>query len=61
MKVSYNIEEDLIRIRPILSEVDRLVCNNDKLMQNTLWKPKNNLQSAIHNYLIPGIKKLYNT
>ena len=36
-----------------------LNCNKAKNEWN--WKPKNNLQSAIHNYLIPGIKKLYNT
>lgn len=35
------------RIRPIQSEVDRLLCNNSKITQNTKWKPRHNLKSGL--------------
>ena len=34
------IEKDHERLRPKNSEVDRLVCNNKKLLNHTKWKPQ---------------------
>jgi NAD dependent epimerase/dehydratase len=36
------------RIRPKKSEVERLVCDNSKLLQATQWKPKFSLKDGIH-------------
>jgi NAD dependent epimerase/dehydratase len=41
------ILSDEVRIRPSLSEVERLVCDNKKLMNNTNWKAKYDLKSGI--------------
>ena len=35
------------RIRPKSSEVERLVCDNTKLMHNTPWKPSYTLAEGI--------------
>ncbi len=35
------------RIRPGNSEVERLVCDNSKLLKNTSWQPKYNLDQGI--------------
>ena len=35
------------RIRPGKSEVERLMCNNSKLLKNTLWKPKFTLKEGL--------------
>lgn len=35
------------RIRPINSEVERLVCDNSKLKNFTNWKPRYNIQSGL--------------
>ena len=56
-KIKYIVNEK--RQKMVDSWPMDLNCNKAKNEWN--WKPKNNLQSAIHNYLIPGIKKLYNT
>lgn len=44
-KVEIETEQD--RVRPDNSEVERLVCNNSKIMQHTEWKPKYNLESGL--------------
>ena len=41
------VKEDKQRFRPKASEVERLVCNNAKLMKTTKWKPKYNLESGL--------------
>lgn len=41
------ISTDSERIRPTNSEVDRLSCDNSKLIQNTNWKPQYSLQSGL--------------
>jgi NAD dependent epimerase/dehydratase len=41
------IERDKTRIRPQKSEVNQLVCNNQKLLQETKWKPSYNLNTGI--------------
>lgn len=35
------------RARPVNSEVERLVCDNSKLLKHTLWKPKYTLEKGI--------------
>jgi len=40
MNVEILIEEDKSRIRPKKSEVDRLLCDNHKILNSTSWKPK---------------------
>jgi len=35
------------RIRPKNSEVDRLLCDNSKLLKNTSWEPKFNLHDGL--------------
>ena len=50
--VSYLGEDVLIktsdkRVRPSNSEVDRLMCDNSKLLKHTSWKPKYTLEQGI--------------
>tara|TARA_Y100000768_G_C23984121_1_gene687696 strand:- start:1970 stop:2950 length:981 start_codon:yes stop_codon:yes gene_type:complete len=47
MNVEITIKTSDIRVRPKKSEVERLYCNNAKLIKNTSWKPKYNLQKGI--------------
>ena len=41
------IKSERIRIRPKNSEVERLVCNNKKLLDNSSWKPSYNLEACL--------------
>lgn len=41
------VEQDTIRVRPENSEVERLLCNNTKLISNTNWKPDYNLETGL--------------
>ena len=41
------IKSDEQRVRPGKSEVERLMCNNTKLVRNTNWKPDYNLKKGI--------------
>lgn len=41
------IETDTQRVRPQKSEVERLFCNNSKLVQRTGWSPQHDLQSGL--------------
>ena len=41
------IISDTQRIRPGKSEVDRLMCNNTKITENTNWKPNYTLESGL--------------
>lgn len=41
------IKEDKQRIRPENSEVERLRCDNTKLMKYTDWKPRYNLETGV--------------
>ena len=47
MDVNLNIEFSNDRVRPENSEVERLVCDNTKLMKHTHWKPKYSLEQGI--------------
>ena len=41
------IQEDSKRIRPMKSEVNRLSCNNKKILSNTSWKPNYDLNRGL--------------
>ena len=47
MEIDIPIVNDKKRIRPVNSEVDRLVCNNKKLLSSTTWGPRYNLRSGL--------------
>ena len=47
MKLEIPIVTDQSRLRPNKSEVDRLLCNNEKLMNNSSWKPSHSLNSGL--------------
>lgn len=47
MFIKAKIEEDTTRVRPENSEVERLLCNNTKLISNTNWKPDYNLETGL--------------
>jgi NAD dependent epimerase/dehydratase len=50
MNLELSIKSTDERIRPKNSEVERLFCDNEKLLKHTNWKPKNTL--------IQGLKKV---
>tara|TARA_B100000315_G_C14585871_1_gene593006 strand:- start:2635 stop:3609 length:975 start_codon:yes stop_codon:yes gene_type:complete len=47
MDLDISIVEDKKRIRPENSEVERLLCNNKKLLKKTNWKPTYDLKSGL--------------
>lgn len=47
LNVDITIKTDIQRVRPENSEVERLFCNNDKLMNNTKWNPDYNLDKGL--------------
>ena len=52
-KIAVLLEKEIVisideqRVRPADSEVERLFCSNKKLLQNTYWKPKYNLDQGL--------------
>ena len=47
MDQDIEIVNDEQRVRPEKSEVERLVCNNTKILHHTDWKPKYNLETGL--------------
>ena len=47
MNLDLTIKEDSKRVRPKKSEVDRLCCDNKKILKNTAWKPSYDLDSGL--------------
>ena len=47
MGVKIKINSSMSRIRPEKSEVERLVCNNSKLLKNSSWKPSFSLEKGL--------------
>lgn len=47
MSVEIEVVSDERRIRPEGSEVERLLCNNEKIIRTTDWKPVYNLESGL--------------
>ena len=42
-----NIKKEERRIRPLKSEVTRLVCDNTKILKQTNWKPKIDIEEGL--------------
>lgn len=51
MNTKLQIETLEDRIRPKNSEVERLVCDNSKILKNTSWKPKYKLEDGINKFI----------
>ena len=51
MGLSLTITTSPDRVRPENSEVERLVCDNSKLLKHTSWKPKYTLTKGISEVL----------
>lgn len=47
MKSDIEIKSDSLRIRPAQSEVERLYCDNSKIIKFTDWKPKYSIESGL--------------
>jgi dTDP-glucose 4,6-dehydratase len=47
MGMPITIESSEERVRPENSEVERLICDNSKLLKYTNWKPKYSLKEGI--------------
>jgi len=47
MNIDLTINTDEERIRPEKSEVERLVCNNEKLVKASSWEPKYDLKKGL--------------
>ena len=45
--VKVKIKEDKQRVRPEKSEVERLRCDNNRIMKFTSWRPQNNLTKGL--------------
>ena len=59
MDVELSIKSTVERIRPENSEVERLFCNNAKLLKHTSWKPNYSLEQGI-SVVIEWMKKSEN-
>jgi len=44
-----DVKSDQQRVRPKKSEVERLKCDNTKIISSTDWRPKYNLKSGLYN------------
>ena len=47
MVEDFSIKSSMERIRPNKSEVDRLICDNSKLITHSSWSPKYTLDQGI--------------
>ena len=47
MNIDIKIISEIERIRPDKSEVERLMCNNEKITSNTNWVPQYNLRKGL--------------
>jgi dTDP-glucose 4,6-dehydratase len=45
--INVEIISDQQRVRPDKSEVERLFCNNSKILANTAWKPDYTLENGL--------------
>ncbi len=48
LNLSVSVNEDKQRVRPENSEVERLKCDNRKLVENTGWRPEYDLNSGLN-------------
>lgn len=56
MGASIEVKAEEKRVRPENSEVERLLCDNSKLLERTNWKPDYDLETGLHE-TIEWIKK----
>ncbi|SRR3989339_165166 len=47
LNININISEEEKRIRPSKSEVNRLICNNKKILTHTTWRPQYTLLEGL--------------
>jgi NAD dependent epimerase/dehydratase len=63
MGIEVSVFQDNSRKRPSSSEVDRLICDNSKILSGTNWKPKFTLDEGLKEFIdwlnIPGISESY--
>jgi NAD dependent epimerase/dehydratase len=63
MGIEVSVSQDNSRKRPSSSEVDRLMCDNSKILSMTNWKPKFTLDEGLKEFIdwlnIPGISDSY--
>ena len=52
MKTEIKIESDEVRVRPEKSEVERLFCDNSKIISETKWKPKYDLEKGLEETIL---------
>ena len=60
LEIKISIKEDRQRVRPENSEVERLRCDNSKLLKYTGWKPQYDLTKGL-NKTISWIKENLNS
>ena len=51
MGIKVSTHEDNSRIRPAYSEVDRLMCDNSKILSMTNWEPKFSLEEGLAKFI----------
>ena len=51
MGIKVSTHEDNSRIRPTYSEVDRLMCDNSKILSMTNWEPKFSLEEGLAKFI----------
>ena len=51
LKSDLEIDTKKERLRPKNSEVERLVCDNSKILKNTSWKPRYKLKDGINKFI----------
>lgn len=49
--VEVSVTQDDERVRPVDSEVERLICDNSKIMEKTQWRPQYTLEQGIEETL----------
>jgi len=52
MKTDITIKSSEKRVRPENSEVERLVCDNTKLLKHTSWRPRYTLEQGINEVIV---------
>ena len=60
LEVKLEIEQEQSRVRPLKSEVGQLVCNNQKLIKNTDWEPRFDLENGLKETIMWMKSNLHN-
>ena len=51
LNVDLEITSDEERVRPLKSEVERLYCDNSKILEKTLWRPSFSLEEGLKGFI----------